>query len=211
MIVTGQDDPEIANSAREIGHGYVIKPFGVHEISITVENALHRRRLELHNRSMVAELRELNETKDALIGAVSHDLRNPLTAIAGLAELMNARLERFSTEQVHGFLNDIVTAAGQMTTLVQGLLNRDRVARGVMVRERTDVGQLTEHVVGLLDPDGHELLLECPPLQVDVDATMVERIVDNLVSECDQAHAAGNPRLGASSSHTRGRRDRRRG
>jgi DNA-binding NtrC family response regulator len=131
VIVTGQEDAEIASAARERGHGFILKPFGPHEISITVDNALHRRRLELRNRAVVAELRELSDAQELLMAAVSHDLRSPLTAIAGLADLMDQRLEEFSEEQTHGILKDIVSSTTRMTATLEGLLDRDRLARGI--------------------------------------------------------------------------------
>jgi putative two-component system response regulator len=52
MMVTGVDDPELANIALELGaYGYIIKPFEFNEILINVANALRRRRLEIENRT----------------------------------------------------------------------------------------------------------------------------------------------------------------
>ena len=52
VMVTGVDDPEIANVALEIGaYGYIIKPFETNEILINVANALRRRTLEMENRT----------------------------------------------------------------------------------------------------------------------------------------------------------------
>ncbi len=52
VMVTGVDDPEIANSALELGaYGYIIKPFETNEVLINVANALRRRTLEIENRA----------------------------------------------------------------------------------------------------------------------------------------------------------------
>jgi putative two-component system response regulator len=51
IMVTGEDDTDLANHALEIGaYGYVIKPFEANEILISVSNALRRRSLEIENR-----------------------------------------------------------------------------------------------------------------------------------------------------------------
>jgi putative two-component system response regulator len=51
-MVTGLDDPQLANIALEIGaYGYIIKPFEANEVLINVANALRRRRLEIENKS----------------------------------------------------------------------------------------------------------------------------------------------------------------
>ena len=51
VMVTGQDDPELADATIESGaFGYVTKPFSANELLIDVANALHRRALELERR-----------------------------------------------------------------------------------------------------------------------------------------------------------------
>jgi putative two-component system response regulator len=52
LMVTGADDPELAEVAIELGaYGYMTKPFQPNELMINITNALHRRRLELENRA----------------------------------------------------------------------------------------------------------------------------------------------------------------
>ena len=60
VMVSGVDDPRLAESALELGaYGYVVKPFKFTEIPIAVANALRRRRLELENRSHRERLEEI--------------------------------------------------------------------------------------------------------------------------------------------------------
>ena len=50
VMVTGQDDPGLAEMALDLGaYGYVIKPFAPNELRISVANALRRRSLELES------------------------------------------------------------------------------------------------------------------------------------------------------------------
>ncbi len=52
VMVTGLDNPHLANTALELGaYGYIIKPFESNEVLINVANALRRRRLEIENRA----------------------------------------------------------------------------------------------------------------------------------------------------------------
>jgi len=52
VMVTGIDDPELAQAALDLGaYGYVTKPFTPNELLINVANALRRRSLELENRA----------------------------------------------------------------------------------------------------------------------------------------------------------------
>src|SRR6266851_2725977 len=59
IMVTGHDDRHLIEAAFANGaYGYVVKPFRVGELLISLANALHRRELEIHNRSHVRELEE---------------------------------------------------------------------------------------------------------------------------------------------------------
>ena len=68
VMVTGVDDPEIAQTALELGaYGYLLKPFGGLEVAIQVSNALRRRALELESRRRRTQLeREVEERTAAL-------------------------------------------------------------------------------------------------------------------------------------------------
>jgi putative two-component system response regulator len=59
VMVTGQDAPDIADAAIELGaYGYVTKPFHANAFRIDLSNALHRRRLELERREYEQLLEE---------------------------------------------------------------------------------------------------------------------------------------------------------
>jgi len=60
IMITGADDPELAEKALESGaYGYIIKPFKAAEVRINVSNALRRRRLEIENQIHRCQLEKL--------------------------------------------------------------------------------------------------------------------------------------------------------
>ena len=124
VMVTGLDDPMMAEVALEIGvYHYVIKPFERNGVLITVANALRRRQLEIDNRNyrqglekMVAErtaaLQEsMEKLRKALEGSVRSialtvEMRDPYTAghqqrVADLASAIGKEME-LSGDQVEG-------------------------------------------------------------------------------------------------------------
>jgi putative two-component system response regulator len=68
VMVTGEDDPQLALTAIEQGaYGYLVKPVGSGELVINVANALHRRRRERSSRRMAARLHaEVHERNQRL-------------------------------------------------------------------------------------------------------------------------------------------------
>ena len=117
IMVSGMDDPEVAEKALEIGaYGYMIKPFKPSEVIINVSSALRRQRLEIESRThrenleqMVASRTvQLQETLDGVIQVISLTVesRDPYTAghQRRVAELARAIAEEmgYSEDQVKG-------------------------------------------------------------------------------------------------------------
>jgi len=60
IMVTGVDDPQVADTAIEVGiYGYIIKPLDVNEVLINIRNSLRRRELEITNRMYRRDLERL--------------------------------------------------------------------------------------------------------------------------------------------------------
>lgn len=89
ITVTAVDDPQIAQTALEMGvYGYIIKPFETNEILINVANALRRRQLEIDNRlnretlelTVERRTKELRETV-RILEKKERDLRDRESAL----------------------------------------------------------------------------------------------------------------------------------
>jgi len=72
LMVTGEDDPQLAMKAIEQGaYGYLVKPVGSGELVINVANALHRRRRELESRRLTQRLQAtVNDRSERLEDAL---------------------------------------------------------------------------------------------------------------------------------------------
>jgi len=66
--------------------------------------------------------------------------------------------------------------------MLQQLLDQDRMSRGVVSRTPTDVSEIVEGVAAVVELKNHPLHVECEPLKAVVDGPMVERIVENLIT-----------------------------
>lgn len=88
VMVTGVDDAESAERALKLGaYGYVIKPFSINEILISVVNALRRRTLELDAR------RHLTEVEEA-VDARTRELKDAVSSLHEAQEETVRRLSR---------------------------------------------------------------------------------------------------------------------
>lgn len=80
----------------------------------------------------ISYLKELDRLKDDFVHTVSHDLRSPLTAVLGYAEL----LERIGTlnDQQKEFVRRIQSSVQDITSLVNDLLDLGRIESGFDTR-----------------------------------------------------------------------------
>ena len=142
-------------------------------------------------------LRELNEAKDTLLHAVSHDLKSPLAGIIGAMQTIRRDDELHLTDDERESLYEVVEQSGhKMDRLIDDLLDLDRIDRGKLHPQRrpTDIGELANRIVreshGLT---AHPVRIHSEPILVDVDPVKVERVLDNLLLNAARHTPAGTP------------------
>lgn len=134
----------------------------------------------------VTHFKELDEMKSEFVATVSHDLRAPLTFIRGYATML-PMVGEFNDTQ-HEYIEKILHGVGQMSELIDDLLDLGRIEAGVgLEREPCHLGAiLVEAVDGMrarAAAKGLTLRLE-PAESVAVvagDAVLLRQAVTNLV------------------------------
>lgn len=158
--------------------------------------ALDRQRLV----GQAGEARRLAESerfRTALLAAVSHDLRTPLTGIkASVSSLRSAEVE-WSREDRAALLEGIEDGADRLDALIGNLLDMSRLTTGTVVPLLRETG-LDEVVPRALAgvPEG-SVVLDVPeslPL-VTVDRGLLERVVANLVENAVKYSPGDRPVL----------------
>ncbi|HEY8527024.1 MAG TPA: ATP-binding protein [Acidimicrobiales bacterium] len=136
-----------------------------------------------HERATAAQLRDLNEVRDAFILAVSHDLQAPLAGIVGLAGLLDEQ-PRLAAADRRRMISQIRTAAERLLAELRALLDLERLRRGDigLDQRRVDLADLVREVLGQIDVGGRRVTLDCAPLMAVVDPVIVGRILTNLLT-----------------------------
>lgn len=100
------------------------------------------------------QLRDANESLgranrelEAFTASVSHDLRSPLTTIAGQAGLLELSLSEHVTDDQRRRLHRIESSVRQMSDLIDALLALSRISRHTLHREIVDVSALANQVI----------------------------------------------------------------
>lgn len=99
----------------------------------TTQAAVALQRIELAERAQrTAALEEADRLKTALLHAVSHDLRTPITIIKTSANMLDVLGARLSEDEESEMIRAIGDEADQLDTLVGNLLDLSRLRAGAM-------------------------------------------------------------------------------
>jgi signal transduction histidine kinase len=138
-----------------------------------------QRQLRDANESLARANREL----EAFTASVSHDLRSPLTTIAGQAGLLELSLPDATDDQKRR-LARIQSSVRQMSELIEALLVLSRISRQTLHREIVDVSALAESIVQDMrqkDPTRTVEVLIQPNVAVHGDRRLVGDLFQNLI------------------------------
>jgi two-component system sensor histidine kinase KdpD len=152
--------------------------------------ALERSALEREMRD-VAQLKERDRLREALLSSVGHDLRTPLTAILGAV----AELKRRAAPELDETIADIEGEALRLNRFVANLLDMARVEAGAL-RLNLQAVDLTDAVASAVQDTkrvlaGHAVEIDVPadlPL-VRVDPQLFHHVLLNLLDNAGR-HAA---------------------
>lgn len=132
-----------------------------------------------------SDLREMNDVKNTLLHAVSHDLKGPLAGILGAMQTIRRDDVLHLTDDEREALYQVIEHSGRkMNRLIDDLLDLDRIDRGKVHPQRkpTDVGALARRVVAeSAQLDEHPVRVRADAVMVEVDPGKVERVVENLL------------------------------
>lgn len=127
--------------------------------------------------------------KTMFFSNMSHDMRTPLNAIAGMTKL--ARQHADAPEKVCGYLDKIEKSSGQLVALVNDILDMARLEQGggsTLNCQPIDLVQCVQETADLFreqaksDNRRYEVVLNVQDRMVSADAFRLNQILNNLLS-----------------------------
>jgi PAS domain S-box-containing protein len=139
----------------------------------------------LENAELYHDAAEANRAKDEFLATLSHELRNPLGAIANAVAALE---RRGSADETAGRLRQIINRqTHHLTRLVDDLLDVARATAGKVPLNRLplDLSELVGSCVRSLRASGrarqHRVTLRAESVVVSADATRLAQIVTNII------------------------------
>ena len=99
-------------------------------VATLVEVALERVAESERERALRERLERLNELKNEFVAVVAHDLRSPMVVLAGYADLLVTRGDRFDAEDRAEMLGTISRTVKKLARLVEDVLQVARIESG---------------------------------------------------------------------------------
>lgn len=136
-----------------------------------------------------SSLEELNKTKDKFFSIIAHDLKNPLNAILGLADLLSKSFERFPDEKKKKFAFAIADSTKLLYSLIENLLHWARAQSGRLPFEPKPI-----RISSLIDKNIKTLFQHArnkniklfyastEDISFTADSNMVDTVIRNLLS-----------------------------
>ncbi|HUR56337.1 MAG TPA: hybrid sensor histidine kinase/response regulator [Opitutaceae bacterium] len=157
----------------------------LHAKNREVELMNHALRSEVSERRMAEEkLQKLVEDLEVFSYSLAHDLRSPLRAMRGFADILISDYAGHLNDEAQGYLRRISTAAERMDELVRDILSYTKVARGDFPLVAVDVGKLIQDVTAIYPPlqSGHADISVAPDLpQVLANEAALTQVISNLL------------------------------
>ncbi len=201
MLLTGYSD--IADAIDAINKGrvyrYITKPYEEDDVKLIVDGAVKLFNAEEQYRQLLVSLEDkvkerterlmkLNVEKNEFLGIVAHDLKNPLSSIRMIAELINHEAGKFSKDEVEEYSGDIITEADRMFTLITNLLDVNKIERGFAVSTvRLEITGITQAIAENYHDRAVQKSLNikfdgASPIYVLADEVAAMQVIDNLLS-----------------------------
>ncbi len=162
---------------------YVTKPFNGAEL-------LARVRTHLELKLARERLREMNDEKNEFMGIAAHDLRNPLSAIKGYAEMVMEDAQDLKHREIEDNGRRIQDTAARMAEMVQNLLDANRIERGEMQLQLAPI-DLATAVKAVLEAQRPRAAAkqqtlhwqdDAGPAPMRADEIVLAQVIENLIS-----------------------------
>ncbi|MBI3377827.1 MAG: sensor histidine kinase [Nitrospirae bacterium] len=142
----------------------------------------------------VKEIEKIERIKSQFIANVTHELRSPVNAIIGLAELMKISSEKGYVDQLKDRLSLLMSSATNLRAIITNILDLSKIKAGKMevIKERCDIPAIlresaeTTRILLANKPVDVDVITHVDPLYIVSDPLKIRQILTNLLSNASK-------------------------
>lgn len=135
------------------------------------------------------KLKELNDTKDKIFSIIGHDLRNPVSAIAGLSDHLVESSHEYDLEQIKFYADLIRKSSINSLELLLNLLDwaQTQKGRSAFHPEKIVVNEIVDEIIEFLsvkitEKDIEVMIDITPGKEIIADRNMISTVFRNLIA-----------------------------
>lgn len=175
-------------------------PIDPDELDVRIALLLRSRRLSIELAERNQKLEELNSLKTRFVSMVSHEFRNPLSVISGIAQLLQAKEQQYSTEKKQDLFQRLQKVVGKLTDLLDDLLvlSRNTSSQVTFSPQPVDIEQYCKDLVdnfqlGTLESCDIRFQTDGAIASASLDVALIDTILNNLLSNAIKYSSAESP------------------
>ncbi|MDD2273127.1 MAG: response regulator [Desulfuromonadaceae bacterium] len=183
IMMSGHGSEELAVECMKNGaEDYLSKPFALADMLQRIERARTHRRER-------AEKKQLQQEKEDFILMLSHDMKNPLTAVIGSIDIIREGCLGVINEEQTEYLQSAIDSCNEVVTMIDNLLDIRKFEAGKIqmavhpYNAHELISRITNQFTRPAIHDGIELSvdLEAATSTIDVDKNSFTRVLGNLL------------------------------
>ncbi len=148
--------------------------------------------------SLVRELEQADEAKSAFLASMSHEVRTPLNAIIGFAEMLSLELQDTADKtKTEEYLDIIKTSGEHMLTIINDILDISKLDAGKMkvFAEKMDPMEVISQSMRMLEHTARDcsvrLVSDLEAASITSDERIIRQILINILSNAIKFTGAG--------------------
>ena len=151
------------------------------EVAIALHHA------DLYSRAVQTadELARLDELRRDFVSMVSHELRSPMTVVAGISDLLQKRFDQMSAQDRKDLIETLGRESRRLTKLVSEVLDVESIDQGLvrLTPSNVDLAELVrESVQDAGGSDRTDVIVDAGETNAVVDRDRVKQVMLNLLS-----------------------------
>lgn len=183
IMMSGQGSEELAVECMRNGaEDYISKPFAIEDMLQRIERA------SMHRRERM-EKRQLQQEKEDFILMLSHDMKNPLTAVIGSIDIIREGCLGTVNEEQEEYLQSAIDSCNEVVIMIDNLLDIRKFEAGkIQIAVHTYnahelIRKIASQFARPARHDGIELSVDLEPgtMEIAVDKNAFTRILGNLL------------------------------
>jgi signal transduction histidine kinase/uncharacterized membrane protein affecting hemolysin expression len=166
-------------------------------LNATLEQRVAERTAAAEERA--AELKRSNEELESFAHVASHDLQEPLRAVASYTQLVVEQVKGKEDPELQTYVGHVLAGVERMRALIEAVLDYSRVGRRPLSLEPTDTAAVVDTAVADLGPMLREnqatVMVTGPLPTLPADAVQLGQVFRNLISNAVHFRSEAPPRV----------------